>query len=73
MNAKRIKRIITGFLWAVCFAFGNFYLSVLIFNTTAQHGLLIPTILNFAIILFWLVFEIVERYVNKISDTLLSK
>jgi len=68
VDAKRIKRIIIGIFWVICFAFGNYYLSVIIYFTTARHGLLIPTVLNFAVILFWLVFETVEiRIGNKLK------
>ena len=65
MDAKRIKRISIGVFWAVCFAFGNYYFSVIIYFSTVRHGLLVPTVLNFAVIVFWLVFEVVEIRIGK--------
>jgi len=68
VDIKRIKRIIIGIFWVICFAFGNYYISVIIYFATASHGLLYPTVLNFAVIVFWLVFEIVEiRFGNRLK------
>jgi hypothetical protein len=56
------KKVIT-FIWAALFAFGYYYLSVIVFNNVAYRSLIAATILNFALIIVFLIEDRVTDYI----------
>ena len=60
-----LKKQAHRFLWAIWFAVGHYALSVFVFNSTSEQGLLAATIWNFALIIFFLISEKVEFYFAK--------
>ena len=57
MNKKKVGK----FIWAVWFALGHYALTAIIFNSLARQSLMAVTVLNFALIVFFLVLEKVEN------------
>ena len=57
-----LKKKIIKFFWAAWFALGFFYASVLIFNTVAPRSMIAATVLNFALIILFLLEDIVVDY-----------
>ena len=59
---QTLKKKVSGFLWAVWIAWGHYWLSIIVFNNTAEQSLIAATVWNFALIIFWLAFEKAEYY-----------
>jgi len=59
---RTLKKKVIGFLWAAWFALGHYWLSVIVFNNTAEQGLIVATIWNLALIIFFLVLEKAEHH-----------
>ena len=57
-----IKKKVSKFIWAVWFALGHYALTAIVFNSMAGRSLIAVTVLNFALIIFFLVLEKVENY-----------
>ena len=57
-----LKKKIIKFFWAAWFAFGHFYFSVLIFNNVAHRSMIAATVLNFILILIFLIEDKVVDY-----------
>ena len=59
-----LKKKIVLFFWTAWFAFGHFWLTVLIFNNFAHRSLIATTALNFALIIVFLIEDRVGNYLN---------
>ena len=55
MNWPMLKKKIIKLMWAVWFAFGHFWFSVIIFNNVAHRSLIAASVLNYALIIFFVI------------------
>jgi len=60
-----LKKKIIKFFWAVWFAFGHFYFTVLVFNNVAHRSMIAATVLNFVLILIFLIEDKVGDYFSR--------
>ena len=56
------KKKAIKFFWAVWFAFGHFWLTVVVFNNLAGRSMLAATVTNFALIIVFLVEDRLGEY-----------
>ena len=59
---KTLKKKIIKFFWAVWFAVGFFYLSVIIFNNFAHRSMIAVMVINFALIIIFLIEDALGDY-----------
>ena len=57
-----LKRKIVEFIWAAFYAYGFYGLTVLIFINAADRSMIAAMALNFALIIFFLIFDKLEDY-----------
>lgn len=61
-----LKKKIIKFFWATWFAFGYFWLTVVVFNNVAARSMIAVTVINFGLIIAFLIED-------KVSDYYLTK
>jgi len=59
---KTLKKKIIKFIWAALFAWGFFWTTVLIFNNVAGRSMIANTVLNFVLIIIFLLEDLVGDY-----------
>jgi hypothetical protein len=57
-----LKKKIIKFFWASLFAFGHFGLTAIVFNNVAHRSLIAVTVINFALIIVFLIEDRVADY-----------
>jgi len=57
-----LKKKIIKFFWAAWFAYGYFWLTIIIFNNVAARSMIATTVLNFVLILVFLIEDKIGDY-----------
>ena len=57
-----LKKKIIKFIWTAWFAFGHFLITIAVFNNVAGRSMIAATAINFAVILFFIIEDLVSDH-----------